>query len=938
MATYCSAPINISISQTIAIPGQGILLSWSGASSGIDNQIIGYLIQFKDNQADLWNTYCTIYASMTSFFTTVEASASRGNSRYWRIITLGSNDDLVTDTTKPTSETVSCKTNRKPLSPLVSSNKSVVPYNGLSEDKTVIFTITPNLQNDDESENQTFYYSLSESGEKVEIPSPGSVLVNNTNTYYFWSYDGLEYCDLYTGITITKNSLPIFSSLSFINDFNNIGPNNSNLTTGTTLSVSANSDLIHSLSIKYKIQYSEDTTFQNIYEDSGFIYNGENYTYDLNYLYNTLPDSTKINITKNFGKYYKITARIIDNTFPTDYIDVILSPIFLQPNKPIISTDLLILQPINEKTGDLMDASYYRYFYRHWFNFGVEAFPSASNLDGYGKIISGSVYYNNDIQTASSLNIQNGALLEDKNVEIKLYNEQTAPSTINVQIILTDEFGISQSYSIQPTKNLTKITDSLNINNYVSTTYNSIDNKNGIAVFDIDDFELSFVDLKTTYPNSFNYLNFDLTQKTNYQKITFLNSQLFDFNDFSILSDSDISLTLKTKTSFSSPSTTTGLINNTTKLLNQENNNANFIIYVYDAFGIVHSLSLSSNVNLDFRATPKLSNNAPNGALTITSKNWINPYNTSLNTYLLYKNQEISIKFNQVIFSDNNLSLGANESLKAKIYFYNQDTLINSTSTLLDCSNTTSSINLTLTSSLIGSFSNQSLITVKISAIDITSLESPLYTLGNFIIFEKTIPSLLSLTQLVYDIDSNLDIIKASYSMSYAKLSYTPPSGQEVSSVKNMTLSLANYAPLLGTLTTINLMESEYIPKQSVSEINQTVFTLTDGTDRQTINSSLKITVTYHDNTTLTFSSNNILLRSADPLISARANSISINKFYEDIPSAFISNNILYIHTNSNVLSKIYLVNDYGGESRVITIDTFTKEIDGAVISGGSYE
>jgi hypothetical protein len=153
-----------------------------------------------------------------------------------------------------------------------------------------------------------------------------------------------------------------------------------------------------------------------------------------------------------------------------------------------------------------------------------------------------------------------------------------------------------------------------------------------------------------------------------------------------------------------------------------------------------------------------------------------------------------------------------------------------------------------------------------------------------------------------------------------------------------MTLSLANYAPLLGTLTTINLMESEYIPKQSINEINQTVFTLTDGTDRQTINSSLKITVTYHDNTTLTFNSNNILLRSADPLISARANSISINKFYEDIPSAFISNNILYIHTNSNVLSKIYLVNDYGGESRIITIDTFTKEIDGAVISGGSYE
>ena len=75
----------------------------------------------------------------------------------------------------------------------------MVPSGGGS----VTFTLSAK---DPDSQTTSFYSSTSAGGNKTKISSGGSISVSNTTTYYFYSYDGLEYSSSYTSKAITKNT------------------------------------------------------------------------------------------------------------------------------------------------------------------------------------------------------------------------------------------------------------------------------------------------------------------------------------------------------------------------------------------------------------------------------------------------------------------------------------------------------------------------------------------------------------------------------------------------------------------------------------------------------------------------------------------------------------------------------------------------------------
>jgi hypothetical protein len=89
--TACGAPTTTTLSTSVAEADPS--LSWSGASSGVNNTITGYEIQYCDSSNGSswgsWNALSTVSSTATSGSTTVALPTTRGYYRKYRIRTQG---------------------------------------------------------------------------------------------------------------------------------------------------------------------------------------------------------------------------------------------------------------------------------------------------------------------------------------------------------------------------------------------------------------------------------------------------------------------------------------------------------------------------------------------------------------------------------------------------------------------------------------------------------------------------------------------------------------------------------------------------------------------------------------------------------------------------------------------------------------------------------
>lgn len=925
MSTYCTAPTTIELSHAIAIPSTSILLSWSGAVAGTDNPILGYLIEYRDNSAGSWFTDSTVLANLTEYMTTVTMPSTRGVTRYWRVTTLGVNEPTVGS--RSYSATVSCLTNNLPVAPSLSLNKSQIPYNGTSADKTITFTITPNTTNDDSGETQTFYYATSLGGAKSVITNGGTVTINATTTFYLWSFDGLEYCTTPTNATVTKNSLPTISAITPTPTYNTVGPNSKIMTTKVSVATTAVSALNHSLRTYFQFEYSLNTAF----------------TTPITTPYitgNILPTATLITSSNYNGYYFKIRVKVVDQTFPVDYVEQLNSTMYYMPKLPNAYGSFLVLKPINELTSAPMSSYSLNgvNFYRHWFQFGCSTF-SANNNNGYGTISTVKLYYNNNSSSFTSASVANGVVSETL-INITSLTEVTSPNTVSAQILIKDEFN-QEVETTTTTSNLTKLTDSLTIAAAVTYAGGTVSGKVGLPVYDINDFTLRFGNLKVAYPNSFNYSGFNPSTEDMYQKITFLASnQTIHKDDWTVSVDGNLitTITSKTRSTFGG-GTTTGLLNAVTKLYNTSTNDANFIIHIYDHFGILHQLTLTTALNIDFRATPVVIN-ANNGLVSVTGVGWNNPFVSTNYYYGVYKDQIINLRFNTLVFGDKNITNGGSDNIQVRLYIYEGATLVKTLTTTWNANSTVSSYNLTLNTINIGTITNKKTLTIKAAAYDNTALESSVasrYTIGTFIVFDKAVLPTIDLTQLNYAGNVPNFTITTSYDYTYnvANSSYVG-TYETIYAAKNVVLKLENYSPLTGTQKTISLMNG-IIPLSTDTGTDDLIFTLSTNLDKQTVTPILRITITFHDGTTATISSNIFKLKFSEPTLSMRKNRVSFNKEFEDIAAEIDDDGVFYIHSEDPTITKVYLTHTYNSITHTIVIDLATNEIDGAVINGGSY-
>jgi hypothetical protein len=165
------------------IPESTFTISWGGATDGNgNNKIKEYLIE--------WYSGNILIGSTTSSSTSCSPAApsttklARGSTLTCRVKTIGTVAGYESSWKNSSN---SIKINGLPGKPTVSVNKTILT----SFDNTgATFTITAGTD-DDSSQTKTVWYSTSSSGAKIEVE--GNSMTKSNGTYYFWTYDGLEY-------------------------------------------------------------------------------------------------------------------------------------------------------------------------------------------------------------------------------------------------------------------------------------------------------------------------------------------------------------------------------------------------------------------------------------------------------------------------------------------------------------------------------------------------------------------------------------------------------------------------------------------------------------------------------------------------------------------------------------------------------------------------
>ena len=215
--TKCSAPTSVTVSKTIVSPTGSFKISWSGAKGGSNNQIVSYDVYLKvssDGTAPKVNDYdkriwVDVADGTTSGSKTINLSdlgipLTRGHKIVCGVVTRGWAEKNYYSGIRISSPV---KINQLPAKPtVVSTNTKVVSASGTE----VIFNVTAGSEPDGQS--RTLYYATSSTGTKTKFTSPLSKTLNAAATYYFYTYDGIEYSPA-TSINITLNTKPVISNI-----------------------------------------------------------------------------------------------------------------------------------------------------------------------------------------------------------------------------------------------------------------------------------------------------------------------------------------------------------------------------------------------------------------------------------------------------------------------------------------------------------------------------------------------------------------------------------------------------------------------------------------------------------------------------------------------------------------------------------------------------
>ena len=215
--TACTAPTSVTVTKTIVSPTGSFEIKWSGAEGGTNNKIVSYDVYLKVTSAGTAPTinnydkkiWVDVTDNSTSGSTTIKLSdlgisLTRGHKIVCGVVTRGWAGESYYSGIRIGKNPV--RINDLPKQPTLNKSDQTIPStsNGI--------TVTATAGSDNYHTALKVYYSTSKDGNKNQYTS--SITINpdsgKKSTYYFWTYDGLEYSSP-KSITITKNIAPTIS-------------------------------------------------------------------------------------------------------------------------------------------------------------------------------------------------------------------------------------------------------------------------------------------------------------------------------------------------------------------------------------------------------------------------------------------------------------------------------------------------------------------------------------------------------------------------------------------------------------------------------------------------------------------------------------------------------------------------------------------------------
>lgn len=214
--TKCGAPTSITVNKAIIKPEDEITISWSGATDGTANIINGYEIYYnftstgdKPTTSSFSVSVDEDISSYTFQFNAQEILGkeniddTRGYKLVFAIVTKGSAGSAYYSDMEY-SNTIAI--NKLPNSPSVEmtglKGGNIIPS---SESGQVRFICNAGTD-EDSTQTVQVYYSTSQNETKKLVSSfPLNTDIEEAITYYFWSYDGLEYSKEAVAIDFIKN-------------------------------------------------------------------------------------------------------------------------------------------------------------------------------------------------------------------------------------------------------------------------------------------------------------------------------------------------------------------------------------------------------------------------------------------------------------------------------------------------------------------------------------------------------------------------------------------------------------------------------------------------------------------------------------------------------------------------------------------------------------
>lgn len=242
----CGAPTSVSCGTAIQKPGGTVSISWSGATAGTNNSIAGYTIYYNTGSAPTTSS-SSVNVTSSPYSFTIPSNATRGTTYYFKVLTRGSVSGYNSGISSAQAAT---KVNSLPNAPTASASPTRIKSTGST---TVTFTVTAGATNDT-GQTASLYYATSATGTKTVFTSPLKPSLSAAATYYFWTYDGLEYSSSYASQSIIKNTPPTISSIT-MSAYNNTtySPSKDNRSYVKNINGSASGVTGTSLSYQWKL-------------------------------------------------------------------------------------------------------------------------------------------------------------------------------------------------------------------------------------------------------------------------------------------------------------------------------------------------------------------------------------------------------------------------------------------------------------------------------------------------------------------------------------------------------------------------------------------------------------------------------------------------------------------------------------------------------------